>query len=356
MIAPVVRHLVACACGLVLVTSASLAPAHAEKTFKIAWSVYTGYMPWPYAEHAGIIDKWAKKYGIKIEVTQVNDYIEAINQYTGGKFDGVTSTIMDGLTLPAVGGVDTTVLIACNYSDGNDGIVLKGKGKTIADLKGKKLNLVQYSISHYMLALAFKKHGVDVGDVKLQNISDADFIAAFQTPDVDAVVAWNPAYVELKKLPDISVVFDSKEIPGDLVDGFLVNTKTLNENPELGKALTGAWFEAIEVIKGSDEKSAAARKYMAEMSGTTVESLNSQLETTSFYEPAAAAAFSRSPELVTAMDEIRTFTFDSGLMGASAKTKDAIGIALPGSTLGDASNVKLRIDDTFTQMAADNKL
>jgi NitT/TauT family transport system substrate-binding protein len=356
MIAPAVRHLVACACGLVLAISSSLTPAHAEKTFKIAWSVYTGYMPWPYAEHAGLIDKWAKKYGIKIEVTQVNDYIEAINQYTGGKFDGVTSTIMDGLTLPAVGGVDTTVLIACNYSNGNDGIVLKGKGKTIADLKGKKLNLVQYSISHYMLALALKKHGVEASDVKLQNISDADFIAAFHTPDVDAVVAWNPAYVELKKLPDVSIVFDSKEIPGDLVDGFLVNTKTLKENPELGKALTGAWFEAIEIIKGNDEKAAEARKFMAELSGTTVESLNSQIETTSFYEPASAAAFARSSELAAAMNEIRTFTFDNGLMGAAAKTKDAIGIALPGNTLGDAGNVKLRIEDTFTHMAADNKL
>ncbi len=138
-------------------------------------------MPWPYAEHAGIIDKWAKKYGIKIEVTQINDYIEAINQYTGGKFDGVTSTIMDGLTIPAVGGVDTTVLIVCNHSKGNDGIVVKGEGKTMADLKGKKVNLVQYSISHYMLDLAFKKHGVNAADVKLQNISDADFIAA--SPD-----------------------------------------------------------------------------------------------------------------------------------------------------------------------------
>jgi NitT/TauT family transport system substrate-binding protein len=356
MTAPAVRRLLACAFALIVATSASLAPAHAEKTFKIAWSVYTGYMPWPYAEHAGIIDKWAKKYGIKIEVTQINDYIEAINQYTGGKFDGVTSTIMDGLTLPAVGGIDTTVLIVCNYSKGNDGIVLKGKGKTMADLKGKKINLVQYSISHYMLDLAFKKHGVDPTDIKLQNISDADFIAAFQTPDVDAVVAWNPAYVELKKLPDISVVFDSKEIPGDLVDGFLVNSKTLKENPELGKALTGAWFEAIEIIKGTDEKSAAARKFMAELSGTTVESFNSQVETTLFYDPAAAAAFARSPELVTAMDAIRTFTFDNALMGNDAKTKDAIGIALPGKTLGDPANVKLRIDDSFMQLSADGKL
>lgn len=352
-----VRHVVACALAACLAAAASLMPAHAGETFKIAWSIYTGYMPWPYAQHAGIVEKWAKKYGITIEIVQVNDYVESINQYTGGKFDGVTGTTMDALTLPAAGGIDTTLLILGDYSNGNDGIVIKGKDKTFADLKGKNVNLVQYSISHYMLARAFEKHGVKIEDVKLQNISDADFIAAFQSDGIDAVVAWNPAYIELKKLPDISVVYDSTEMPGELVDILMVNTKTLAEHPELGKALTGAWFEALSVMSADDEKGAAARKFMAELSGTTVESFTAQVETTAFYyDPGKAAAYARSPEMVAAMDLVRTFCFDNGLMGDAAKSKDGIGIELPGTTLGDAANVKLRIDDTYMQMAADKKL
>ena len=46
-------------------------------------------MPWAYAAEAGIVKKWADKYGITINVTQINDYVESINQYTAGKFDGV---------------------------------------------------------------------------------------------------------------------------------------------------------------------------------------------------------------------------------------------------------------------------
>jgi NitT/TauT family transport system substrate-binding protein len=56
------------------------------------------------------------------------------------------------------------------------------------------------------------------------------------------------------------------------------------------------------------------------------------------------------------MDLVRTFSFDNKLMGDAAKSKDAIGIALPGKTLGDAANIKLRLDDTYMQMAADKKL
>ena len=82
----------ALAIGLSTVGSASAAP---KKEFNIAWTIYVGWMPWPYAAETGIVKKWADKYGITINVTQINDYVESINQYTAGKFDGVTVTNMD---------------------------------------------------------------------------------------------------------------------------------------------------------------------------------------------------------------------------------------------------------------------
>ena len=84
----------------------------APKTdFKVAWSIYVGWMPWGYAADNGIVKKWADKYGLTIEVTQFNDYVESMNQYTAGAFDAVTLTNMDGLSIPAAGGVDTTAVI-----------------------------------------------------------------------------------------------------------------------------------------------------------------------------------------------------------------------------------------------------
>ncbi len=79
----------------------------AKDDYKIAWSIYVGWMPRGYAKDAGIVDKWAKKYGITIDVVQFNDYIESINQYTAGEFDVCTMTNMDALTIPAAGGVDS---------------------------------------------------------------------------------------------------------------------------------------------------------------------------------------------------------------------------------------------------------
>ena len=51
------------------------APASAEpkKEFNVCWTIYAGWMPWGYASDTGIVKKWADKYGLKINVTQVGD-------------------------------------------------------------------------------------------------------------------------------------------------------------------------------------------------------------------------------------------------------------------------------------------
>ena len=170
------RLTAAVAAGLLFAFCAADAQAAPKKNFRVAWSIYAGWMPWPYAVQSGIVKKWADKYGITIELKQI-DYIESINQYTAGQFDGVLVTNMDALTIPSAGGVDTTALIVGDYSNGNDGLTLKGK-KTLAEIKGQKVNLVELSVSHYFLARALESVGLSERDVKVVNTSDADIVAA----------------------------------------------------------------------------------------------------------------------------------------------------------------------------------
>jgi len=234
-----------------LALSFSATIAHAEP-FKVCWSIYVGWMPWGYGAEQKIVDKWAKKYGIEIEVVQINDYIESINQYTAGQFDGCVMTNMDALTIPAAGGVDSTALIVGDFSNGNDGIVLKGKDKTLKDIKGQNVNLVELSVSHYLLARGLETVGLKEADVKVVNTSDADMVAVYGTKDVTSVVTWNPLLSEVLAQPNSTKVFDSSQIPGEIMDLMIVNTETLKKNPALGKALVGAWYEIMGVMSASD--------------------------------------------------------------------------------------------------------
>lgn len=346
----------AAALALALGLAAPLQAAE-KKDFKIAWTIYAGWMPWPYAQQAGIVKKWADKYGINIELVQINDYIESINQYTAGKFDGALITNMDTLTIPAAGGVDSTVLIIGDYSNGNDGLVLK-KGATLKDIKGQKINLVELSVSHYLLARALDSVKLAEKDVKVVNTSDADIVAAATSADVTALAAWNPQLAEIMTTKGRTLVFDSSKIPGEIMDYTVINTAVLKDNPSLGKALVGAWFETMAIMNKDDAAGRAARTEMAKLSGTDLPGYDAQLKATfMYYDPKAAVAHARGQDLIKSMDLVRTFSFDHGLLGEGAKSKDAVGIAFPGGkTLGDPKNVKMRFDDSFQLMAAEGKL
>ncbi|HEY2136497.1 MAG TPA: putative urea ABC transporter substrate-binding protein [Xanthobacteraceae bacterium] len=335
----------------------SPAGAAPKKEFNIAWTIYVGWMPWPYAVDAGIVKKWADKYGITINVTQINDYVESINQYTAGKFDGVTVTNMDALTIPAAGGVDSSAIIMGDFSNGNDGVVLK-KGKTLADIKGQKVNIVELSVSHYLLARGLATVKLKEKDIKTVNTSDADIVAAFKSADSTAVVTWNPQLMEVKAEPGVTEVFDSSKIPGEIEDLMVVNTETLKDNPNLGKALVGIWYDTIALMQDPGDKGKAAREAMAKLSGTDLAGFEAQLKTTRmFYTPKDALGFMTGAEMAKIMDLVRTFCFEHNLLGDKVKSKDAVGIALPGgNVLGNKTNVKLRFDPTYMKAAADGKL
>lgn len=327
-------------------------------SFKIVWSIYSGWMPWGYATEKGIIDKWAKKYGIKIQVVQMNDYIESINQYTAGDFDGCGMTNMDALTIPATNGVDSTGLILGDYSNGNDSILLK-KGKTFADIKGQKINLVELSVSHYLLARALDIHGMSERDITVVNTSDADAVASFATSGVTAAAVWNPQLsIILKQSPSPAQVFTSKEIPGEIIDMMAVKTDVLAANPALGKALVGAWFETMQLMSANNEQAKAARTSMAQNSGTDLAGYDAQLKLTEiFYTPDTALKFATDKTLYATMDKVRRFSFDKGLLGEHSTGPDAVGMEFAdGTVLGDKKNIKLRFNAAYVEMAKKGEL
>ncbi len=335
-------------------------PAHAEKKdhFSVCWTIYAGWMPWEYGQAEGIVDKWAKKYDINIDVVQLNDYVESINQYTAGQFDGCTMTNMDALTIPAAGGVDSTALVIGDFSNGNDGIVIKGEKKTLGDLKGQDVNLVELSVSHYLLARGLEKADLSEKDLKVVNTSDADMVAAFATDDVQAVATWNPLLAEIEATPKVTKVFDSSQIPGEIIDLMVVNSETLKDNPALGKALTGAWYEIMATMSADSAEGKAAREHMAKASGTDLAGYEAQLAATKmFYSAKDAVAFANSPKLPATMSKVAEFSFAHGLLGEGAQSADFIGMGFAkGVTTGDKSNLKLRFDPSFMQMAADGTL
>ena len=207
-----------------------------KKEFKVAWSIYAGWNPWSYANESGILKKWADKYGITIKLMKM-DYVPSIEAYTSGNVDACVMTNMDALTIPVASGIPSVAVILGDFSNGNDAILVRNN-LSVNQLKGKTINLVEFSVSHYLLSRALDKNNMKDDDVKVINVSDSDIAPAFiANKGQEAVVTWNPLVMEIMQTPGVTKIFDSSEIPGEILDLMMVNKKVLNDNSDLAKAL-----------------------------------------------------------------------------------------------------------------------
>ena len=330
--------------------------ADTGKTYKVVWSHYTGWEPWGYIVSSGIMDKWAAKYGIKVEIDLISSYVNSINMYTSGSYDACVMTNMDALAMPAVGGVDSTVLIIGDSSNGNDGIAVRGI-PNVAGLRGADILLQELTVSHYLLsrALQMEGNGLTENDMTLTNMTDESQIpAVFIEDSSKTAITWNPLLMTIRQEPGVEVIFESSQIPGEILDLMVIRT---DAPTALKKALTGAWYEAMSQMSAKGRIRDEALNALAEQAGGTLSEFKQQLKTTAMmYQPAQAVAFAFNPSLVDTMEFIRTFLFNKGLYG-TASSKDYVGISFPdGTVIGDSGNVKLRFTSYFMKLAADGKL
>ena len=189
-----VKHIFQGLIGAAIVAGLAVTPALAveKKDFKVAWSIYVGWMPWGYAAEAesGIVKKWADKYGINRGQTaqrlcRVHQSIHRRRLRRRDHHQYGRPVDPCGRRRRYHGHV------VGDFSNGNDAVIMKDKAK-LEDIKGQNVNLVEFSVSHYLLARALESIKLQEKDLKVVNTSDADMAAAFKTPEVTAVITWKP--------------------------------------------------------------------------------------------------------------------------------------------------------------------
>lgn len=329
--------------------------------FTVGWSVYAGWTPYSYMNKAGLMRKWADKYGITIKVQRF-DYAPSLDAFVARNIDACTMTNMEALDMPAASGVPTTAILIGDYSNGNDALLVRN-GLQMKDLSGKKMLLVEKTVSEYLFDRAMTIHGLrqQLKQVRMINTSDSDIATAFLTDSsTSAVVTWKPMVSQILKQRGITSLFNSSEIPGEILDLTVVRTDVLNRPDGFGRkfaqALAGAWYEMLAQMTGPGADKVLAA--VAEGSQDTLASYKEQLSTTKmFYTPQSASDFTLSPDLKQKMALVRQFCFEHGLLGVDTKSVDDVAIRYPdGSVQGKPDRVRLEFDASYMQMAGERKL
>ncbi len=334
-------------------TSAALPTSKEKYTFAV--SIYAGWMPWYYAKEQGIMQKWADRYGIEVDITPM-DYVPSVEAFVSNQAHACVMTNMEALNMPAVSGIDSTAIIVGDYSNGNDAILVRD-GLTLKSIKDAML--VELTVSQYLLARGLKLEGRSEKDVQLTNVSDSDIAASFLADtSKKTVVTWNPMVLQIEQTPGVTRIFDSSKIPGEILDLCVVNTDVLKKDPRLGLAITGAWYEVMGLMSQRGPAADEAMEQMAKLSGCSLTEYKSQLKTTAmFWTPDSAVTFTAGKEIQEAMEKVRQFSFEHGMFGQGAASPDVVGISYSdGTTQGDAKKVKLRFTTEYMEKAAKGEI
>ena len=171
------------------------------------------------------------------------------------------------------------------------------------------------------------------------------------------MVTWKPLVSQISKQPGVTNIFNSSQIPGEILDLTVVRTDVLNRadgsGQKFAKALAGAWYETMALMSGQGPATAKVLTAIAEGSQDSLESYKEQLSTTHMlYTPQSALQLATSPEMKQKMTLVKQFCFSHGLLGENTKSSDDVAIRYSDSTVqGKPDRVRLRFETAYMQMS-----
>src|ERR1700733_13667700 len=322
-----------------LAASTAISASAAEKpSFVVGWSVYVGWTPWSYLARSGLLKKWADKYNVNIRVQRF-DYAPSLDAFVAKNIDACAMTNMEALDMPAAAGVDTSAIIVGDYSNGNDAVITR-QGVGLAQIPGKQVMLVEKTVSQYLFERAMTLNGLSaqIKQVKYLNTSDSDIASAFLADSSKpAVVTWKPLVSQIMKAKDVKMIFNSSQIPGEIMDLLVVRTEVLKRadgsGEKFAKAIAGAWYELMSQMTVTGPAGDKVLTGIAEASQDSLASYKEQLSTTKmFYTPQSAVQMTSSADIKKTMDLVRQFCFSHKLLGEKTVSPDDVAIQFADGT------------------------
>lgn len=287
-------------------------PAAAQ--VKIGVSDWPGWVAWYVAEQKGLF----KKHGADVKLVWFANYTDSISALSAGQLDANSQTWSDTMA-PLAKGLPLKAVLVNDNSAGNDAVMVGPKIKSFADLKGKKIALEEFSVSHFLLTLALAKHGMSLKDVQVVNLSAGDAAAAFLAGRVDAAAVWNPWVNKIQTSGKGRALFTSKDVPGMIPDLLVAQEKSVKANRKDYLGMIKAWYEAEAFIKAKPDEAA---RIMAKVVGMDAKEYAVFLPGTKFFDQKAnLQAFGPATDatsLLGVAPTISKFLLDNKLMEGKA--------------------------------------
>ena len=240
--------------------------AQAPQTpLRVGANVWPGYEPLFLAKELGYYQ------GHPIQVQSYPSATEVSQAFRNEDIE-VAALTMDETLLLAQIIPDLRVILITDFSNGADVLMAKPEIKTLKDLKGRKIGVESNALGGYVLSRVLDKAGLSLKDIQVFSLGVSEHEQAYKQNLIDAVVTFEPILSNLLKA-GAKILFDSSQIPSEIVDVLMVHEQLLTERQADLKVLISGWFKALNYNQQYPEE--AARKMAVRQQVTPEEFISS---------------------------------------------------------------------------------
>ncbi|AFY37205.1 ABC-type nitrate/sulfonate/bicarbonate transporter protein [[Leptolyngbya] sp. PCC 7376] len=280
----------------------------AAQPLRIGANLWPGYETLYLARELGY-------YGDKpIHLVDYPSGTEEVRAYRHNEIEGAGLSIDQAIVL-ATTQKNIKIVGIMDISHGGDAILGKPGMSNMQDLKGKKVGVESTALGAFFLARALEENNMQIQDIEIISLETTEHESAYNTGYVDAVVTFGKPMLNLLA-QEAPILFDSSQIPGEIVDTLVINTGRIKTDRETVQALVNGRFKALEYFNQNPGEAAVL---MAKRTGVTAEQmLNSfdGLQQPSLQENQELLD-QTDPALVQGMEKLIQIMLDNNLISQS---------------------------------------
>jgi len=243
------RAAVVAALGALLLVAVT-ACSEPQAALRIGTNVWIGSEPLYLARELGRLDPAA------VQLVEYPSASEVLRAFRNEAIDGMVISL-DELFGLAADGFKPRIVLVVDVSHGADVVVGRPGMRSMRDLKGKSVAVESSALGAFVLSRALAVNGMQASDVNVVHLESNEQTGAFEKGEVDGAVTFDPYRAQFLRTGG-TVLFDSTQIPGEIVDLLAVRASVVERHRRSVQALLTGWFDAIDYMN-SDPRDAARR-------------------------------------------------------------------------------------------------
>ena len=163
-------------------------------------------------------------------------------------------------------GFDGKAVMVVDNTRGGDAIIARGNIRSVEDLAGKKVALLQYTPSDWLFVNALENSSLSAR--KRQTVEPVyinpdegtpGVRAAFVSGQVDAAVLWEPDLaLALKAAPNAHVMYSTATATNLIYDAMICDTRVIQSSPDAVQKFVRGWMAGVEAAKKDPDQATEA--------------------------------------------------------------------------------------------------